>query len=227
MSCDEVRELLIDFIEGELPRRQVQTIQQHLESCKECEKEAKEYDTVLTSLIDPSEDPGDTYFAGLYPRIMERIENNDGLPWYKRFFKNWGTIKKLSFVGAPAMVALLFVALTVFPQIFGAVPVGPDGEKVHTTAKTMTVRHSVMPPRNGVIYVSDMSDAEIEELHNVLIVTLEDAMVKHGQNDDEDYVAITTMPFSPTGMNPNLQGLDSDGWGEVVNKLSSFNEDAI
>ncbi len=227
MNCDEVREQLIDFIEEELPRRQTKMIQQHLESCVECKQEAREYDSVLTSLVDAVQDPGDEYFSRLYPQIMERIERNEGLVWYKRIFKNGGPFKKLTLVAAPALVALFIVSLSIFPRIFGAAPVGPDGEKVHTTAKTMVIRHSVMPPRNGVVYVSDMSDLEVEELHNALMVTLEDVMVNPPRNDDDDFRAVSVTPLDAAGMSPNLGGLDSDGWGEVMNKLANFDENAI
>lgn len=70
ISCCEARELMFDYLDGELPARKMERISRHLDECAECRREFEErrklLDTIKHIELDaPSE---------LYPNVMRLVD---------------------------------------------------------------------------------------------------------------------------------------------------------
>ena len=74
MKCEEVRELLIDFMEGELPDRQAE-IREHLDSCVGCMREYQRLEQDLARLKARREEltPDDEEWVSFLPGIRRKI----------------------------------------------------------------------------------------------------------------------------------------------------------
>lgn len=222
MTCEETTELLIDYIEGELPRRQMHAIEGHLEGCENCRQEAAQIEGVLDSLSTRPEDPGDPYFTRLYPRVMERIENREDLPFMARLFSGLTGYKRWSLVAAPAVLALVLAVVTFFPQVFWTGPVDPSGQPIVTPIRPAMVNTAVMPSTTTSDQVADLNELEMEALHNALMVALEDVMIEDAEMGD--FGTTTVVPNDATALPSSLYELDSDDLGNVIDKLSEKSE---
>ena len=225
MTCDEVAELLIDYVEGELPRRPTHEIKLHLESCQACRQEAHSLEGVLSTLAQGQEDPGDIYFSGLYGRIADRIDNHEGLPWYRRFLAGFSTPKQWSLVAVPSALMLALIVVTVFPQLFTTAPIGPSGKPVFTLIKPFTIHSAALPASPTGDKVANLDEIEVEDLHNALMVALEDVMIEDSMLGD--FGTTTVVPNDATALPSSLYRLDSEDLGDVVDKLSETSGNTI
>ena len=224
MTCDEVSELIIDYIEGELPRRQTQEVKEHLEICEKCREENARIESVLDTLAGDMPSPSDEYFTGIYPRIMARIETDEGHPWYKRIFRmpSW---QKWSLVAAPAALALALILFAIYPGFLYHGPLDPSGNRVITPTKSITYNVSIIPPPSTLEKVAELSEVEVEDLHNVLMVALEDVLIEEESWGDLNSAEV--IPQDATALPSSLYNLDSDDLGSVVDKITAINENKI
>jgi hypothetical protein len=225
MTCDEVNELIIDYLEGELPRRQTRLIREHLDICDACRAEADQTESVINSVAEAVEDPGDSYFANLYPRIMQRIEIEQTGPWYKRFFRKLGPIQKLSLAGVPALSAAILIVALVFPGLLTNMPIGPSGKPIITTTRPLSINPGIIPNSAHREKVTAMSDTEVEDLHDALMLAFTDVLT---ENEAEGYgAAFASAPYDATSLPASLDDLDSEGLGDVIEKLDEMGENTI
>ena len=78
MKCEEVRELLIDFMEGELPEQQAE-IREHLDSCVGCMREYQRLEQDLVRLKARRDEliPDDDVWVSFLPGIRRKISLRD------------------------------------------------------------------------------------------------------------------------------------------------------
>lgn len=225
MTCDEVNELMIDYIEGELPKRQTLEIGKHLEECTKCAQEVREMESVIDTVSVTVEDPGDTYFSSIFPRVMERIEQNEGLSWYRRLMQGLNPVQRWSVVGAPALLAVMILVVTFMPQILPWVKILPQGTKSTIPMEPMKISTSLMRPGNAADDVADLSDSEVERLHSSLMVALEDVI--HEENLLKSTGTATVLPHNTVALPSALDGLDNEALGDFMDKLSEMDENTI
>ncbi|HPK07890.1 MAG TPA: zf-HC2 domain-containing protein, partial [Aminivibrio sp.] len=140
MKCEQVREWMMDYLDGELPRKQERLVEEHLHSCEECHREFQEHQEVLDAVADNIEDPGEAYFASLYPRIMERIDAGEMLPWYRRWFMGTSSWVRWGASAVPVALALVLAVIYVIPAMMN--------NNVQTTVaekKSNPVRFGITP----------------------------------------------------------------------------------
>jgi len=74
MKCDVIRRDLPDFARGALTDDQKSAVEQHLATCAACRKDAADlHELFLTLQRDDSWMPSSAYFAGILPRLHDRI----------------------------------------------------------------------------------------------------------------------------------------------------------
>ena len=169
MTCDETRELLIDYIEGELPRRQAMEVQAHVEKCATCRRELTEIDATLKLAAAPQFRPSDGYFASLYPRVMLRIDEGEGQSRLRLFFqKPW---RKWGAVLAPTAIAAMLVFTLLIPALNGPGTLTPDGNKINTPPVIYTVS-TVGSMEDASDRVATLTDTEVERLQGKVVASL-------------------------------------------------------
>ncbi len=73
MNCDEIRNLLSSYIDGETDEDEKLLIEEHINNCDECKKELDEYKKIIQALNDlPDEEPP----AGYCKRLHEKLLNS-------------------------------------------------------------------------------------------------------------------------------------------------------
>lgn len=224
MNCEEVNELLIDYVEGELPKRQTLDIARHLEQCSGCAQEVSEMESVIDTVSLTVEDPGDSYFASIFPRVMERIEQNEGLPWYKKLFKGRSPVLRWSAVGAPVALTILMLLFTFIPQ---TLPVDSDSadKKAPTLVARMKINPTLLRSSTAADEVADLSDSEVDLLHNSLMAALEEAI--HEDNILKEKETATVLPHNTAALPAALDGMDNEALGTFMEKLSEMEENII
>lgn len=77
MKCDEVRNQLSLYIDGEIEEEEKELIEEHLENCPECKKELEEYKKLIQMLNElPNEEPPEGYCKRLHKKLKEEAESN-------------------------------------------------------------------------------------------------------------------------------------------------------
>jgi len=74
MSCEEIKELMMGYIDGELSDEQRKQVEKHLEECEKCRDEYKSFVQIKEvtedmKLADLKEDIWAGYWKGVYKRI--------------------------------------------------------------------------------------------------------------------------------------------------------------
>ncbi|MBN2244095.1 MAG: zf-HC2 domain-containing protein [Acidobacteria bacterium] len=99
MNCQQTRDLLKAFLEGELDRNSMLQVRRHLATCRECacslnREDLMEILPVLDDSVDPSEDFSDRFYAAL-EKGRNRNLSKEGSPdfgmkrpWLPRW--SWG-----------------------------------------------------------------------------------------------------------------------------------------
>lgn len=96
-----------DYLEGELPAKQRQSLEQHLEGCDECKAELQDFKTTVHSLSGLYKLPVPDDFA---TRIERRIRRRSR----GRFFANESILFRLPFEWISFVVIMLLLALYIF-----------------------------------------------------------------------------------------------------------------
>ena len=90
MKCEDIKELIIEYIDGSLENKDVRLVDEHLSSCEACRKEVADMKSIWSKLDDiemeePSQDLEknfnkmiDSYSLGM---------NNRGTPWHETISK--------------------------------------------------------------------------------------------------------------------------------------------
>lgn len=78
MKCQESKELLMGYLDGELTDQQKQTLEQHLSQCTDCKQELEDFRRLIAvtsdvTLKEPEQKLWDAYWSGLYNRLERGI----------------------------------------------------------------------------------------------------------------------------------------------------------
>jgi hypothetical protein len=107
VTCNEVKKLLPDYLEGTLTDDEMSFVAQHLHECKDCPKELQSLQALLTQLEARNvKAPPEYYWTTLLPRIHQRIEERK-----KRRLPVWVPRFVFPMVGAALLVV---IAIQVF-----------------------------------------------------------------------------------------------------------------
>ena len=107
MKHEDIRELLLSYIDGETTPEENAEIKEHLISCKECQQEYEELKTVLSlfNTLEPMEPP-----ENLKRSIMAKIEKESvPKPWFSSIKNSWVSW------GAAAAVIVIVVGTVSLP----------------------------------------------------------------------------------------------------------------
>jgi hypothetical protein len=95
MKCDEVEEVIIDYLDNELDAGRKMEIEKHLETCEHCLEEMMEIQKVLNSIsYDEMKNPDESLRINFYHMLHEEITKYKNMtsssflqhpvPWYNR-----------------------------------------------------------------------------------------------------------------------------------------------
>jgi hypothetical protein len=91
MKCEDIKELIIDYIDGSLNDEDAQKVDEHLSSCEACRREVTAMKSMWLKLNDMEmEDPSDNLkknFENMIDSYSLGMNNNPKAPWYERISK--------------------------------------------------------------------------------------------------------------------------------------------
>jgi anti-sigma factor RsiW len=101
MRCDAVRDLLIEYLEGDLGHAEWEEIERHLAECIECAREKESLKQVMGLLRDDGYvEPSSFYWTRFTARLMQRVHRESPV---RRLISSHGSVPKLASV-ATALV---------------------------------------------------------------------------------------------------------------------------
>ncbi len=130
MICQDYKEMMMGYLDNELPEEQKRTFEEHLATCRQCADELKEFRklkqiTEAVTLAEPEERIWQQYWASIYNRIERTLGwillsvAGIGLAGYGGFKAiediirdpAVGVILKVALLALIAGVAILFVSV--------------------------------------------------------------------------------------------------------------------
>jgi anti-sigma factor RsiW len=110
MRCDQVRDLMSEFLDGELPAGLAQSVEEHLAQCASCAAELSAWQRANRLVAEhmPSLEPPAALWVGISNRII--VERPPTL--LEKLARQW----KLAFAAGVAVVAILTLLLVYFPS---------------------------------------------------------------------------------------------------------------
>lgn len=183
VTCRDIKDDLLEYLEGELPAEQRMRFSSHISGCLNCRKEATDTESVLRNLSrDELPDPGDDFWRRFQANIRESIDREErpqrnilvktpgrwGLTgWYRRW--------------VPAFsMAVVFFAIGVFlyQWVFTGSPVKLSGLKDREPVLNEETLNTMGPEvefvvesleDNGIYFeLSQLNTDEIDELYGIL-----------------------------------------------------------
>jgi hypothetical protein len=116
MKCEDIQELIIEYIEGGLNDRDTRRVDEHLASCENCLKEVADMKSVWAKLDDMEmKEPSDKLkknFKNMIDSYSLGMNNNSSLPWYKtisKWLESWWPKRPL--MQFATTVAVLIIGL--------------------------------------------------------------------------------------------------------------------
>lgn len=110
MKHEDIRELLLKYIDGEATIEESEKVEEHLVDCKECQEEYEELKTVLSlfNTLEPMEPP-----EGLKRSIMAKIKSESlpPKPWFSSIKNGWVSW------GAAAAIVIIVVGTMSMPDL--------------------------------------------------------------------------------------------------------------
>jgi hypothetical protein len=163
MTCKECSNLLIEYLEGLLPKSKQTLIKKHLGECKQCRNELEKLETTFTIMKKDSIPPlSRAKKRALFPMVMERVEEKA-----KKRRKLWRY--GLSF--ASALVIIFLVSLVVI-----------NNKKESDIYTVFTNPESIIYKNDSIInnYLLE-SIVEIDTIINGIRTNLDDELVENTQ----------------------------------------------
>jgi len=153
MSCELNKDLLIEYIDGDLSSDEARLIEEHLEQCPECRAEMDAFVGVRELLLDDGYvEPSPFYWTRFNARLMQRIRRPSLLSWHP------AATPRL--VPVAIATVLFVVGFTVGAgHLLGLRgPGGPDvADSGQDSVISLTSKQHVMSGE-GVIELADYSD---------------------------------------------------------------------
>lgn len=116
MKCEDIQELIIEYIEGGLNDMDTRMVEEHLASCEDCRSEVADMRTMWSKLNDMEmEEPSDNLkkkFKNMIDSYSLGMNNNPGLPWHEtisKWLESWWPKRPL--MQFAATVAVLIIGL--------------------------------------------------------------------------------------------------------------------
>ncbi len=118
MRCDTVRDLLIEYLDGDLARAEGEEIERHLVRCTDCAREMESFKQVMGLLRDDGYvEPSSFYWTRFTARLMQRVHRESPM---RRLVSAHGLVPRL----APVAVAVALFAV----GFWVGGDLGPGGE---------------------------------------------------------------------------------------------------
>lgn len=105
MNCEQIREVLKDFLDGNLSGEEARAVRMHLASCADCASRLSPSDRMeILPALDEEIEPSGSFAARFHSRLRERSVSGQREAWWRRL-RAWGYPWK------PAAVGVLVVLL--------------------------------------------------------------------------------------------------------------------
>lgn len=116
MNCDEARNQLSPFLDGQLNPKESATLSKHIDQCAECSRELSDYAALSSLAAQSTMDPP----AHLWNRIQEDVEIPEHITEAQREQGFWAHRPRLSrriLIGLTAAIAVGVIAVTFGPDL--------------------------------------------------------------------------------------------------------------
>ncbi len=109
MNCEQIREILMDFLDGKLDGERARAVRLHLASCTDCASRLSPADRMeILPVLDEEIEPSAGFAARFQARLRERSVSGQREAWWRRL-RAWGYPWKLA-----AGVLIVLIAVGVF-----------------------------------------------------------------------------------------------------------------
>jgi hypothetical protein len=192
MTCDEMRPMIGDLLDGELSAADVEKLESHLGECAECRAERAELDVLLASTaelerqITPSRD--------LWRGIESRIATADGKivrgPWWSSSWLGWAAA-----AGLVVALGVQMMGNRETPEVTESVASAPDRSEIALVASVSEAAHA----RDGLLQVRtdllrsiterrDSLDSETRQMvdENLLVIDQAIADIFHALQENPE-----------------------------------------
>lgn len=160
MKCQDIQLMLPDFVINKLSNGHVGEVQQHITECPQCRATANELQELMVGLRNIQvEEPQETYFATILPRVHERIgvrQKGFQLPAY------W-----LRYVLPVAMILVLATGILNYKKIF-VQPTEPATASVPSTEDNFSNELSLILGQLEVSSYDKITTADQEVISDLL-----------------------------------------------------------
>ncbi|MGB8225998.1 MAG: zf-HC2 domain-containing protein [Sedimentisphaerales bacterium] len=132
MNCTEIREQLVEYIEGLLPDEQKQQLEAHLKNCRQCQTELEQLTALGKRLTSDSENKqSDEFENAIFNRIIreqnKRLKQTDGV---NRQFNIWRIIMKSKITKFAVAATIVIAAISGISILNRTVPIAFGIEQV-------------------------------------------------------------------------------------------------
>lgn len=109
MNCNEISEKLSLYIDNELSSEEMFLIEEHLKTCKNCQKELEEYNNLISILRNlPEEEPPEGYCQRLHDKLVEVSAINE-IEEISKTKKRANRFKWMKYGSIAAALVLVFI----------------------------------------------------------------------------------------------------------------------
>lgn len=141
MNCQKCKKLISEYLEENLDSSQKQLFEEHISSCRECEKELNEFLDSWDLLGDYSTpDPAEDFTQKVIHKIHERktIQDTAQISLWEKFIAAF-TLKNVGFL--PGMASLMILAALGFALLRGGSTGVKHQPEISNAQKTQIVRN--------------------------------------------------------------------------------------
>lgn len=165
MNCEEIRKLMSEYIEGDLPPDRIKAFKSHIDNCPGCQVEIEEYKETW-QLMDEWGDikPGVNFLPDFWNAVEESGKDSSLTGKFRDFVSRLFSFRIPAWAAATVMVIALFVGHFSFPRTSEKV-VYKDSPKtkivyVEVPAEISTLTASNIPDDTSSLLPSPMGVLE-------------------------------------------------------------------
>jgi hypothetical protein len=184
MRCEDLKELLIEYIDGSLNEQKRVIVDQHLSSCEICSKEVEEIESLCLKLNDIElEQPSKNMrknFDNMIDSYTLGMANNIRVPWYAKLLKCLEDCRpKRPLTQLAATIAVLIVGLVTGLNINlenasdkEIVQLKTDVDRIRQTVMSSLLNQSSVTERiNGLTMTSRLENVD-DQFYSTLLLLL-------------------------------------------------------
>jgi anti-sigma factor RsiW len=227
MQCNDVSNVLVDFIDGRLDPDQERAVERHLDTCANCRALVVDLRTIRAAafMLDRHE-PGPAVWASLQQRVAaEPAPRSRGRVLAMPSRANWGVWL------AAAAAIVLATAISVWPLLRRSEPVAPQEASAEATVESVTAEFEAAEQhyQKAITDLETIAKQDTGELDPQVAAVLQKNLAVIDQAIGESRAALESQPASGTAQEGLFDNLRSkvallQQTVELINEMRKGNQ---